>query len=78
VRLPEYFSFSHCCRLPNHGPTTVVSRAHADRRNVMAASWTTPLDLVPPKVLLKPDKATLKAASSRRAKPLPSERRLNA
>ena len=26
-------------RLLNHGPTVLVSSAHAGRRNVMAAAW---------------------------------------
>ncbi|WP_150427540.1 flavin reductase family protein [Dechloromonas sp. CZR5] len=36
--------------LLNHGPVTLVSSAHGDRRNVMAASWAMPLDFSPPKV----------------------------
>ncbi len=36
--------------LLNHGPVTLVSSAHGDRRNVMAASWAMPLDFAPPKV----------------------------
>jgi flavin reductase (DIM6/NTAB) family NADH-FMN oxidoreductase RutF len=38
-------------RLLNHGPTTLVSAAHGDRSNVMAAAWVMPLDFEPPKVL---------------------------
>jgi flavin reductase (DIM6/NTAB) family NADH-FMN oxidoreductase RutF len=37
-------------RLLNHGPTTLVSSAHAGRANVMAAAWAMPLDFNPPKV----------------------------
>jgi flavin reductase (DIM6/NTAB) family NADH-FMN oxidoreductase RutF len=38
-------------RLINHGPVTLVSSAHAGKRNVMAAAWVMPLDFEPPKVL---------------------------
>ncbi len=37
-------------RLLNHGATTLVTSAHAGRRNVMAAAWVMPLDLEPPKL----------------------------
>jgi len=46
-------------RLLNHGPTVLVSSAHGDRRNVMAAAWATPLDFDPPKVAVVIDKSTL-------------------
>jgi flavin reductase (DIM6/NTAB) family NADH-FMN oxidoreductase RutF len=46
-------------RLLNHGPTVLVSSAHAGRRNVMAAAWAMPLDFDPPKVLVVIDKSTL-------------------
>ena len=46
------------CRLLNHGPTVLVSSAHGDRRNVMAAAWNMPLDFDPPKVAVVIDKAT--------------------
>jgi flavin reductase (DIM6/NTAB) family NADH-FMN oxidoreductase RutF len=39
----------HAWRLLNHGPTTLISAAHAGRRNVMAAAWVMPLDFEPPK-----------------------------
>ncbi len=45
--------------LLNHGPTVLVSSAHAGRRNVMAASWSMPLDFDPPKVAVVIDKSTL-------------------
>jgi flavin reductase (DIM6/NTAB) family NADH-FMN oxidoreductase RutF len=45
-------------RLLNHGPTVLVSSAHAGRRNVMAAAWTMPLDFDPPKVAVVIDKTT--------------------
>jgi flavin reductase (DIM6/NTAB) family NADH-FMN oxidoreductase RutF len=37
-------------RLLNHGPTTLISSAHEERRNVMAAAWVMPLDFDPPKL----------------------------
>lgn len=46
-------------RLLNHGPVTLVSSAAAGQRNLMAASWTMPLDFNPPKVALVIDKSTL-------------------
>ncbi|MCX7157046.1 MAG: flavin reductase family protein [Rhodocyclales bacterium] len=46
-------------RLLNHGPTVLVSSAHAGRRNVMAAAWNMALDFDPPKVAVVIDKATL-------------------
>ncbi len=46
------------CRLLNHGLTVLVLSAHAGRRNVMAASWSMPLDFDPPKVAVVIDKAT--------------------
>jgi flavin reductase (DIM6/NTAB) family NADH-FMN oxidoreductase RutF len=46
-------------RLLNHGPTVLVSSAHAGQRNVMAAAWSMPLDFDPPKVAVVIDKSTL-------------------
>lgn len=46
-------------RLLNHGPTTIVTSAHGDVNNVMAAAWAMPLDFDPPKVLLVIDSSTL-------------------
>jgi flavin reductase (DIM6/NTAB) family NADH-FMN oxidoreductase RutF len=40
---------AHAYRLFNHGPTTLVTTAHAGRVNVMAAAWVMPLDFEPPK-----------------------------
>lgn len=45
-------------RLLNHGPTVLVTSAHAGRRNVMAASWNMALDFDPPKVCVVIDKST--------------------
>lgn len=49
---------AHCSRLLNHGPTVLVSSAHGGRSNVMAASWSMPLDFDPPKVAVVIDKRT--------------------
>jgi flavin reductase (DIM6/NTAB) family NADH-FMN oxidoreductase RutF len=46
-------------RLLNHGPVTIVSSAHAGRRNLMAAAWVMPLDFSPPKVCVVIDRNTL-------------------
>jgi flavin reductase (DIM6/NTAB) family NADH-FMN oxidoreductase RutF len=45
-------------RLLNHGPTVLVSAAHAGTRNVMAAAWAMPLDFDPPKVAVVVDRNT--------------------
>ncbi len=45
-------------RLLNHGPTVLVSSAHAGEHNVMAAAWSMRLDFQPPKVTVVIDKAT--------------------
>lgn len=50
---------SQAYRLLNHGPTVLVSSAHGERRNIMAAAWSMPLDFDPPKVAVVLDKATL-------------------
>jgi flavin reductase (DIM6/NTAB) family NADH-FMN oxidoreductase RutF len=46
-------------RLLNHGPTVLVTSAHGGVSNVMAASWSMPLDFNPPKVLLVIDRTAL-------------------
>lgn len=48
----------HAYRLLNHGPVTLVTSAHAGRRNVMAAAWAMPLDFDPPKVAVVIDRNT--------------------
>ena len=52
VELPKAY------RLLNHGPTVLVSSAHAGRINVMSAAWSMPLDFDPPKVAVVVDKGT--------------------
>lgn len=49
---------SKAYRLLNHGPTVLVSSAHAGRRNLMAAAWCMPLDFAPPKIAVVIDRAT--------------------
>jgi len=45
-------------RLLNHGPTVLVSTAHDEQRNVMAAAWNMPLDFDPPRIAIVIDKKT--------------------
>lgn len=49
---------SHACRLVNHGPTVLVTSAHAGRRNVMAAAWSMPVEFTPPRIVVVIDKTT--------------------
>jgi flavin reductase (DIM6/NTAB) family NADH-FMN oxidoreductase RutF len=66
---------AHACRLINHGPTVLVTSAHAGRRNVMAAAWSMPVEFTPPRVAVVIDKSTytreLVLASGRFALNLP-------
>lgn len=55
---PVAVDLSRAYRLLNHGPVTLVSSAHAGRRNIMAAAWTMPLDFDPPKVAVVVDKSS--------------------
>ncbi len=48
MRIPV--DLAKCCRLLNHGPTVLVTSAHGNKRNIMAASWSMALDFNPPKV----------------------------
>jgi flavin reductase (DIM6/NTAB) family NADH-FMN oxidoreductase RutF len=45
-------------RLINHGPTTLISSAAGDEKNLMAAAWVMPLDLDPPKLAIVIDGKT--------------------
>lgn len=45
-------------RLLNHGPTVLVTAAHGEHCNIMAAAWNMPLDFEPPKVAIVIDKNT--------------------
>ncbi len=45
-------------KLFNHGPVSIVTSAHGEQRNIMAASWTMPVDFSPAKVAVVIDKNT--------------------
>lgn len=51
-------ALSHASRLLNHGPTVLVSSAHAGRRNLMAAAWSMPVEFTPPRIAVVIDKST--------------------
>ena len=55
----ESVKLSKSYLLLNHGTVTLVSSAHAGKRNVMAAAWAMPLDYDPPKVVVVIDRRTL-------------------
>lgn len=59
--LPAYFlsvALSHASRLINHGPTVLVTSAHGERRNIMAAAWSMPVEFSPPRIAIVIDKST--------------------
>jgi flavin reductase (DIM6/NTAB) family NADH-FMN oxidoreductase RutF len=45
-------------KLLNHGPTTIITSAHAGKQNIMAAAWVCALDFNPPKVTVVIDSKT--------------------
>lgn len=45
-------------KLFNHGPVSIVTSAYRNQRNIMAASWTMPVDFSPAKVAVVIDKNT--------------------
>lgn len=51
-------ALSKAYRILNHGPTVLVSSAHGEKLNVMAAAWNMPLDFEPPKIAVVIDKNT--------------------
>ena len=51
-------ALNHASRLVNHGPTVLVTSAHAGRRNVMAAAWSMPVEFTPPRIAVVIDKKT--------------------
>lgn len=58
---PDYWkpvALEHASRLLNHGPTVLVTSAAGDRRNVMAAAWSMPVEFTPPRVAVVIDKKT--------------------
>lgn len=56
--MKEAVELSKASRLINHGPTVLVSSAHAGRRNLMAAAWSMPVEFTPPRVAVVIDKTT--------------------
>ena len=46
-------------RLINHGPTTIITAAAGERRNVMAAAWVMPLEFDPARVTAVIAKGTM-------------------
>jgi len=54
----QSINLSQAYRLLNHGPTVLVTTAHGEQRNIMAAAWNMPLDFDPPKVAIVIDKST--------------------
>lgn len=52
-------ALDHASRLVTHGPTVLVTTAHAGRRNVMAAAWSMPVEFTPPRIAVVVDKRTL-------------------
>lgn len=51
-------ALEHASRLINHGPTVLVTSADGERRNVMAAAWSMPVEFTPPRVAVVIDKRT--------------------
>lgn len=51
-------ALEHASRLINHGPTVLVTTAHAGARNVMAAAWSMPVEFTPPRIAVVIDKKT--------------------
>lgn len=53
-------ALQHASRLLNHGPTILITSTdpHSQRRDVMAAAWSTPVEFTPPRVAIVVDKST--------------------
>jgi len=51
-------ALEHASRLINHGPTVLVTSVDGERRNVMAAAWSMPVEFTPPRVAVVIDKRT--------------------
>ena len=49
---------AHASRLLNHGPTVLVTSLDGNRRNVMAAAWSMPVEFTPPRVAVVIDRNT--------------------
>jgi len=55
-------ALDHASRLVNHGPTVLVTSAHAGRGNIMAAAWSMPVEFTPPRIAIVIDKRTFSRA----------------
>lgn len=53
-------ALEHASRLLNHGPTILITSRdeQIDRRNVMAAAWSMPVEFTPPRIAVVVDKHT--------------------
>lgn len=49
---------AHASRLINHGPTVLLTSAHGERSNIMAAAWSMPVEFTPPRIAVVIDKKT--------------------
>ncbi|MBT9457474.1 MAG: flavin reductase family protein [Burkholderiaceae bacterium] len=61
IQLTHHFrpvALAHASRLINHGPTVLETSAAGDRRNVMAAAWSMPVEFRPPRIAVVIDKTT--------------------
>lgn len=56
--MKSFVELDKAYRLLNHGPTVLVTTAHGEQRNIMAAAWNMPLDFDPPKIAIVIDKNT--------------------
>ncbi|HBQ2624368.1 TPA: hypothetical protein L9U34_004553, partial [Klebsiella pneumoniae] len=50
----RHVELQYASRLLNHGPTILITSydAPSDRRNVMAAAWSMPVEFAPPRVAI--------------------------
>ena len=52
-------ALEHASRLLNHGPTVLITSRddQIDRRNIMAAAWSMPVEFSPPRIAIVIDKS---------------------
>ena len=57
----RHVELQYASRLLNHGPTILITSydAASDRRNVMAAAWSMPVEFAPPRVDFMPRPTTV-------------------
>ena len=55
----RHVELQYASRLLNHGPTILITSydAHSQRRNVMAAAWSMPVEFAPPRLAIVVDKS---------------------